>query len=51
MDKLRYLGQLNVVGETAARVAAGKGNMGIVELLQGLGVDAGVHFEDGSDDD
>ena len=45
--KPRYVepGQLNVAGETAARVAAQKGHADIVELLQGLGVDADVDYE------
>jgi hypothetical protein len=42
------VGQLNGGGETAARVAAQKGHADIVELLQGLGVDAGVVFDYGA---
>jgi len=46
LHKPRYVdpGQLNGDGETAARVAAQYGHPGIVELLQGLGVDADVDF-------
>ena len=46
LHKPRYVDprQLNGDGETAARVAAQQGHPGIVELLQGLGVDADVDF-------
>ena len=46
LHKPRYVdpGQLDGVGRTAARVAAEDGHTDIVELLQGLGVDAGVDF-------
>jgi hypothetical protein len=37
--------QLDDAGESAARVAAQYGHTDIVELLQGLGVDAGVDFD------
>ena len=47
------VGQLDAAGESAARVAARHGRMDMVELLQGLGVEAGVVFAagDGSDTD
>jgi hypothetical protein len=44
-------GQLEDAGESAARVAARHGRMDMVELLQGLGVDAGVVFAAGDGDD
>ena len=48
LHKPRYVdpGQLNGAGRTAAQVAAQEGHMDIVELLQGLGVDAGVDYGD-----
>ena len=60
--KPRYVdsGQLDEEGRTAALAAAVQGHTDIVELLQGLGVDAGVDFadilgavndDDGGDDD
>ena len=56
LHKPRYVdpGQLNGVGETAARVATQFWHPDIVELLQGLGVDGGDNETDGdvgSDDD
>jgi hypothetical protein len=57
LHKPRYVdpGQLDGEGETAARVAALEGHPEIAELLQGLGVDAGVglpeEVEGSSDDD
>ena len=49
LHKPRYVdpGQLDDEGDTAARIAANAGHTDIVELLQGLGVDAGVDFENG----
>jgi len=54
LHKPRYVdpGQLSKTGRTAAELAAQYGHPGIVELLQGLGVEAEVDFanEDSSDD-
>ena len=49
LHKPRYVdpGQLDEAGETAARIAANAGYTDIVELLQGLGVDAEVDFAAG----
>jgi hypothetical protein len=50
LHKPQYVdpGQLNEAGQSAARMAAQEGHMDIVELLQGLGVDAGVVFDYGA---
>ena len=49
LHKPRYVdpGQLDSLKRSAARVAARKGHADVVELLQGLGVDAGVVFAAG----
>jgi len=49
LHKPRYVdpGQPDDAGESAVRVAARHGRMDMVELLQGLGVDAGVVFAAG----
>jgi hypothetical protein len=49
LHKPRYVDpdQTNDAGDTAAHLAARKGHADIVELLQGLGVDAGVVFAAG----
>jgi ankyrin repeat protein len=49
LHKPRYVDvdQLDAYGRTAAQVAAQEGHADIVELLQGLGVDAGVMFAAG----
>ena len=50
--KTDSINQLDDTGRTAAEVAAQYGHTDIVELLQGLGVEAEVDFanEDSSDD-